>query len=211
VTPTQLQKIAGHASITATELSTRSSSTEAALAARATVNSATRVVAFRGGEKAANHRFTNTFKLLPFHSIPVVLNSVGTSRARRNLFQAKQDYFPRHILIADPGLELGDTRPDRVRATLQSNIHPRLIFKQERVTRQRGRSANRTASPAPSDPQGRALHRGKRRSPMLFRILAPVSRPDAAPMNCAKTRLQSSAFVDTFPLITLLPARSPSL
>jgi len=63
VTPTQLQKIAGRASITTTELYTRSSSTEAALAARATVNGANREVTFRGGEKAANHGFTSTFKL----------------------------------------------------------------------------------------------------------------------------------------------------
>lgn len=51
VTPTQVQKIAGHASITTTELYTRSSSTEAALAARATVNGATREVTFRGVRK----------------------------------------------------------------------------------------------------------------------------------------------------------------
>lgn len=63
VTPTQLQKVAGHASITTTELYTRSSSTEAALAARATVNGATREVTFRGGEAAANHGFTSTFIL----------------------------------------------------------------------------------------------------------------------------------------------------
>lgn len=61
VTPTQLQRVAGHASITTTELYTRSSSTEAALAARATVNAANREVTFRGGETAAKHGFTGPF------------------------------------------------------------------------------------------------------------------------------------------------------
>ncbi len=63
VTPTQLQKIAGHASITTTELYTRSSSTEAALAARATVNGATREVTFRGGENAAHPRILERLEL----------------------------------------------------------------------------------------------------------------------------------------------------
>jgi integrase len=69
VTSMQVRKIAGHASITTTELYTRSSSTEAALAARATVNGATREVTFQGGEAAADHGFTSTFNLWRFHLI----------------------------------------------------------------------------------------------------------------------------------------------
>lgn len=62
VTPSQLQRVAGHASITTTELYTRSSSTEAALAARETVNASNREVTFRGGETTANTGFIRSFR-----------------------------------------------------------------------------------------------------------------------------------------------------
>lgn len=55
--PQNIQKVAGHASITTTELYTRSSSTEAALAIREKMNPSNREVTFQGGEKAATQRF----------------------------------------------------------------------------------------------------------------------------------------------------------
>ncbi|MBH0099925.1 site-specific integrase [Salinibacterium sp. NSLL150] len=54
--PQNIQRVAGHASITTTELYTRSSSTEAALAVREKMNPSNREVTFRGGENAANLR-----------------------------------------------------------------------------------------------------------------------------------------------------------
>ncbi|MEL0627643.1 tyrosine-type recombinase/integrase [Salinibacterium amurskyense] len=54
--PQNIQRVAGHASITTTELYTRSSSTEAALAVREKMTPSTREVTFRGGENAANLR-----------------------------------------------------------------------------------------------------------------------------------------------------------
>ncbi len=54
--PQNIQKVAGHASITTTELYTRSSSTEAALAVREKMNPSNREVTFRGGEKAVKLR-----------------------------------------------------------------------------------------------------------------------------------------------------------
>ncbi|HEU4849227.1 MAG TPA: site-specific integrase, partial [Terrimesophilobacter sp.] len=56
VSPQNIQKVAGHSSITTTELYTRSSSTEAALAVREKMNPSNREVTFRGGEKAAKLR-----------------------------------------------------------------------------------------------------------------------------------------------------------
>lgn len=61
--PQNIQKVAGHASIATTELYTRSSSTEAALAVREKMNPLNREVTFRGGEKAANLRFLRPFDL----------------------------------------------------------------------------------------------------------------------------------------------------
>lgn len=61
--PQNIQKVAGHASITTTELYTRSSSTEAALAIREKMNPPNREVTFGGGEKAANQRFIRPFNV----------------------------------------------------------------------------------------------------------------------------------------------------
>ncbi|WP_168220136.1 MULTISPECIES: site-specific integrase [unclassified Salinibacterium] len=58
IPPAQLQRIAGHASITTTELYTRSSSIEAALAVKQTVDRLSREVTLGGGESAANNGFT---------------------------------------------------------------------------------------------------------------------------------------------------------
>ena len=61
--PQNIQRVAGHASITTTELYTRSSSTEAALAIREKMNPSNREVTFGGGEKAANQRFIRPFNV----------------------------------------------------------------------------------------------------------------------------------------------------
>ncbi len=54
--PQNIQRVAGHASISTTELYTRSSSTDAALAIREKMNPSNREVTFEGGEKAAKLR-----------------------------------------------------------------------------------------------------------------------------------------------------------
>ncbi|MHA6693894.1 tyrosine-type recombinase/integrase [Homoserinimonas sp. A520] len=61
--PQNIQRVAGHASISTTELYTRSSSTDAALAVREKMNPSNREVTFEGGEKAAKHGFTSTFNV----------------------------------------------------------------------------------------------------------------------------------------------------
>lgn len=61
VTPANLQKVAGHASITTTELYTRSSAVDAALAVGEFVRRASREVTPRGGEPAGNRRLTGTY------------------------------------------------------------------------------------------------------------------------------------------------------
>jgi len=58
VTPANLQKVAGHASITTTELYTRSSSVEAALAVGELVNRVSREVTSGGGDTAQDRRKT---------------------------------------------------------------------------------------------------------------------------------------------------------
>jgi len=63
VTPANLQRVAGHASITTTELYTRSSAVEAALAVGELVKRANREVTTRGGESARNRRMAGTFDL----------------------------------------------------------------------------------------------------------------------------------------------------
>lgn len=54
--PQNIQRVAGHASISTTELYTRSSSTDAALAVREKMNPSNREVTFEGGEKATKLR-----------------------------------------------------------------------------------------------------------------------------------------------------------
>lgn len=54
--PQNIQRVAGHASISTTELYTRSSSTDAALAVREKMNPSNREVTLSGGETAANLR-----------------------------------------------------------------------------------------------------------------------------------------------------------
>lgn len=61
VAPAKLQKVAGHASITTTELHTRSSAVEAALSVGEFVRRAKREVTPDGGESAENRRMTGTF------------------------------------------------------------------------------------------------------------------------------------------------------
>lgn len=61
VTPANLQRVAGHASITTTELYTRSSAVEAALAVGELVKRVNREVTTRGGESARNRRMAGTF------------------------------------------------------------------------------------------------------------------------------------------------------
>ncbi|MGN6274193.1 MAG: tyrosine-type recombinase/integrase [Protaetiibacter sp.] len=61
VTPANLQRVAGHASITTTELYTRSSAVEAALAVGELVKRVNREVTLGGGEAAQNRRMTGTF------------------------------------------------------------------------------------------------------------------------------------------------------
>jgi integrase len=61
--PQNIQRVAGHASITTTELYTRSSSTDAALAVREKMNPSNREVTFRGGENAANLRILGRLEL----------------------------------------------------------------------------------------------------------------------------------------------------
>lgn len=63
VTPARLQKVAGHASITTTELYTRSSSTEAALAVGEFMHRQSREVIFGGGESARKHGLIRSFSL----------------------------------------------------------------------------------------------------------------------------------------------------
>ena len=61
VTPANLQRVAGHASITTTELYTRSSSVEAALIVGEQVNRLTREVTLGGGESAQERRMSGTY------------------------------------------------------------------------------------------------------------------------------------------------------
>jgi integrase len=61
VTPANLQRVAGHASITTTELYTRSSSVEAALIVGEQVNRLSREVTSGGGDEALNRRIAGTF------------------------------------------------------------------------------------------------------------------------------------------------------
>jgi integrase len=61
--PQNIQRVAGHASITTTELYTRSSSTDAALAVLEKMNPSNREVTFRGGENAANLRILGHLEL----------------------------------------------------------------------------------------------------------------------------------------------------
>jgi integrase len=63
ISPQNIQRVAGHASISTTELYTRSSSTDAALAVREKMNPSNREVTFRGGEIAAKQRNTGTFNM----------------------------------------------------------------------------------------------------------------------------------------------------
>jgi len=61
VTPANLQRVAGHASITTTEPYTRSSAVEAALAVGELVKRVNREVTPEGGDAAQNRRMTGTF------------------------------------------------------------------------------------------------------------------------------------------------------
>jgi integrase len=63
VTPANLQKVAGHASITTTELYTRSSSVEAALAVGELVNRVSREVTPGGGDTAQDRRKTGALNV----------------------------------------------------------------------------------------------------------------------------------------------------
>lgn len=60
--PQNIQRVAGHASISTTELYTRSSSTDAALAIREKMNPSIREVTLRGGEEATNLRNIRPFR-----------------------------------------------------------------------------------------------------------------------------------------------------
>lgn len=62
VTPANPQRVAGHASITTTELYTRSSAVEAALAVGELVKRVNREVTLRGGESAQDRRIPGTFE-----------------------------------------------------------------------------------------------------------------------------------------------------
>lgn len=63
IAPAQIQRVAWHASITTTELYTRSSSLDAALAVRDRVNPASREVTPEGGDAAQERRISGTSDL----------------------------------------------------------------------------------------------------------------------------------------------------